>query len=98
MPVEVTGRGTIRTFTVIRVAPEGKQPPYVLALIELEQGPWVMGLLAGREPEEADMGLIGRRVRLISQPVDGLLIAFRGRQDFIPLALIERVSKFLSGT
>jgi uncharacterized OB-fold protein len=73
LPVEVTGRGTIRTFTVIRVAPEGKKPPYVLALVELEQGPWVMGLLTDRDPEKADMGLIGKRVRLAPHPGNGSL-------------------------
>jgi uncharacterized OB-fold protein len=68
LPVEVKGQGTIRTFTVIRVAPEGKQPPYVLALVELEQGPWVMGLLGDETLEEAGMGLIGKRVRLGTHP------------------------------
>lgn len=72
-PVEVKGQGTIRTFTVIRVAPEGKQSPYVLALVELEQGPWVMGVLGEKDPEKADMGLIGQRVRLNPHPGDGSL-------------------------
>jgi uncharacterized OB-fold protein len=73
LPAEVKGQGTIRTFTVIRVAPEGQQPPYVLALVELEQGPWVMGLLMNRDPEKADMGLIGKKVRLSPHPVNGSL-------------------------
>jgi hypothetical protein len=72
-PVEVKGKGTIRTFTVIRVAPEGKQAPYVLTLVELEQGSWVMGLLTDRDPEKADMGLIGKRVRLVPHPGNGSL-------------------------
>jgi uncharacterized OB-fold protein len=70
-PAEINSEGTIRTFTVIRVAPEGKQPPYVLALVELEQGPWVMGLIMDREPEMASMGLIGKKVRLGLHPVKG---------------------------
>jgi uncharacterized protein len=73
LPVEVKGRGIIRTFTVIRVAPEGKQPPYVLVLVELEQGPWVMGLLGDVDPEKADLGLIGKSVRLGPPPVNGSL-------------------------
>ncbi len=72
-PAEIKGEGAIRTFTVIRVAPEGKQPPYVLALVELEQGPWVMGLIVNRDPETADMGLIGKKVRLGPHPVKGSL-------------------------
>jgi uncharacterized OB-fold protein len=70
---EVKGEGTIRTFTVIRVAPEGKQPPYVLALVELEQGPWVMGLLKDTDPEKADMELIGKGVRLAPHLDNGSL-------------------------
>ena len=73
LPVEVKGQGTIQTFTVIRVAPEGKQAPYVLALVELEEGPWVMGLLLDQDLEKADMGLIGKRVRLNPDPDDGSL-------------------------
>ena len=73
LPVEVRGQGTIRTFTVIRVAPEGKLPPYILALVELEQGPWVMGLLTDRDPGKAEMGLIGKSVRFSTHPVNGSL-------------------------
>lgn len=89
LPVEVKGEGTIRTFTVIRVAPEGKQPPYVLALVELEQGPWVMGLLVDTDPERADMGLIGKRVLLAPHLGNGSLSTgeiqvpeFNLRKDF----------------
>jgi uncharacterized protein len=72
-PVEIKGEGAIRTFTVIRVAPEGKQPPYVIALVELEQGPWVMGLIMDRDLEKADMGLIGKGVRFGTHPANGSL-------------------------
>ncbi|MEW5722452.1 MAG: Zn-ribbon domain-containing OB-fold protein [Thermodesulfobacteriota bacterium] len=68
---ELGGRGTIRTFTVIRVAPEGRKPPYIVALAELEEGPWVIGRLEGLDPQAADMGLIGRPVTLGSQMVEG---------------------------
>jgi uncharacterized OB-fold protein len=69
-PVEIAGRGEIRTFTVIRVAPLGFKPPYVVALVELEDGPWVMGNLEGFEPDEAGMDLIGRQVKMGSRAVD----------------------------
>jgi len=64
---EMKGKGTLRSFTVIRVAPEGMKPPYIVALVELEEGPWAIGNLVDINPDEGDMGLMGRRVRLGSQ-------------------------------
>lgn len=68
---ELGGEGVIRTFTVIRVAPEGRKPPYVVAMAALDEGPWVLGNLEGVNPDEADMGLIGKRVRLGRRSVKG---------------------------
>ena len=67
----LSGQGILRTFTVIRVAPEGMNPPYVVAMVELEEGAWVIGNLADINPDDADMSLIGKRVRLGSQMVKG---------------------------
>ena len=66
---EIKGEGTIRTFTVVRVAPEGMKSPYVVAMVELDEGAWTMGNLVDMNPDEADMALIGRKVRLGSQVV-----------------------------
>ena len=68
---EMSGEGTLRTFTVIRVAPEGMDPPYVTALVETEEGAWVMGNLVGINPDNADMSLIGQRVRLGNRTIKG---------------------------
>lgn len=65
---EMAGKGVLRTFTVIRVAPEGMDPPYVLAMVELEEGPWALGQVIGLETEKADMGLLGREVKMGSKP------------------------------
>jgi len=70
-PAELSGQGAIRTFTVIRVAPEGKKPPYIVAMAELDEGPWALGNLVDMNPEEADMDLIGKRVTLGSHVVKG---------------------------
>ncbi len=69
-PVQVKGAGEIRTFTVIRVAPQGFSPPYMVALVELEDGPWVMGNLEGFPPDEAGLDLIGRKVQMGSKELD----------------------------
>ena len=66
---EIKGVGTLRTFTVIRVAPQGKKPPYVVAMVELDEGAWVIGNLVDINPEESSMDLIGKRVALGTQRV-----------------------------
>jgi uncharacterized protein len=66
---EIKGEGIIRTFTVIRIAPEGIPAPYILAMVELVQGSWVIGRIIGLEVDQADMGLIGQKVRLNIQPL-----------------------------
>jgi uncharacterized OB-fold protein len=71
-PTEIKGQGIIRTFTVIRVAPEGIPAPYILAMVELVQGSWVIGRIIGLEPDQAGMGLIGQKVCLRVQPLKDL--------------------------
>lgn len=68
---ELAGLGVLRTFTVVRVAPAGKTPPYVVALAETQEGAWALGNLEGIDPDEAGPDLIGRRVRLGSRRDEG---------------------------
>ena len=51
------GHGRIVTFTVIRYPPTGfeEQAPYVVALIDLESGPRVVGRVNAK-PEEVKIG------------------------------------------
>ena len=53
---QLSGEGTIRTFTVIRVAPEGFKAPYVVVLAQLREGPWLTGLLNSLDPGERHHG------------------------------------------
>ncbi len=68
---KMSGKGILRTFTVIRVAPEGMKPPYVVTMVELDEGAWTVGNLVGINPDDADMSLIGKRVQMGSQTVKG---------------------------
>lgn len=79
----LSGEGVIRTFTVIRVAPEGLQAPYIVVLVELDEGPWLMGNLAGVEPEQAAMNLIRRRVRMGHRVVDQM--RYTAGEGVVPL-------------
>ncbi len=64
--VELKGKGKIRTFTTVNVAPEGREDevPYIILLVELDEGPWIMGNLDGTDPATATMELIGKRVAM----------------------------------
>jgi uncharacterized OB-fold protein len=60
-------KGSIRTFTVIRVGPEGFDAPYVIAMVELDDGPWVVGNLDGIDAKQAGMELIDKKVTVGSR-------------------------------
>jgi uncharacterized protein len=55
-----SGRGQIYTFTVIRQAgmPGFRdEVPYVIALVDLEEGPRLMGNLPGCDPDDVRIGM-----------------------------------------
>ncbi len=64
--VELKGSGKIRTFTTVFVASEGREDevPYTIVMVELEDGPWIMGNLEGIDPSTASMELVGRKVKM----------------------------------
>ncbi len=64
--VEVKGSGKIRTFTTVFVGAEGRESevPYIIVLVELEEGPWLMGNLEGIDPKSATMEIIGKKVKM----------------------------------
>jgi len=64
--VELSGRGTIQTFTTVYVAAEGREAeaPYTIVMVELDEGPWIMGNLIDIDPRKATMELIGKRVEM----------------------------------
>ena len=64
--VRLKGSGKIRTFTTVFVAAEGREDevPYTIVMVELDEGPWIMGNLDGIDPKEASMVLIGKKVTM----------------------------------
>lgn len=64
--VELSGTGEIRTFTTSFVAPQGREAeaPYTIVLVELDEGPWIMGNLIDIDPRNVDMSVIGKKVYL----------------------------------
>jgi len=64
--VELKGSGKIRTFTTVFVASEGREDeiPYTIVMVELDDGPWIMGNLDGIDPAQASMELVGKKVKM----------------------------------
>jgi uncharacterized OB-fold protein len=63
---ELKTDGKIVTFTTIFVGAEGRESevPYTVVIVELEEGPWLMGNLEGIDPKAASIELIGKNVKM----------------------------------
>jgi len=75
----VSGRGTVYTFTVVHRAPTPAyqaDAPYVIAQVELEEGPRISSTLAGVDP---DAVRIGMPVEVVFDDVDAELTLYRFR-------------------
>ena len=58
--IEASGRGTVDSFTVIRQnysRPFRDWIPYVVALVDLEEGPRVMTNIVDCEPDDVSIGM-----------------------------------------
>jgi uncharacterized OB-fold protein len=66
----VSGRGHLHTFTVVHRGQKGFPlgPPYVLAIVELDEGPRMMTNLVGVEPDPAKLE-IGMPVEVVFEDV-----------------------------
>ena len=64
--LQLKGNGKLRTFTSVFVAAEGRESecPYVIVMVELEEGPWLMGNLEGIEPAKVTMDAVGKKVKM----------------------------------
>lgn len=79
--VPAAGRGTIYTYTVARRPTHpifADRVPYVIAIVELEEGPRLTTNIVGCDPEEVRIGM---PVEAMFEDIDeaGTLIMFRPR-------------------
>lgn len=77
--VEASGRGTVYTFTRIRRGrgPWAEHLPYVVAYVELDEGPRVLTNIVGCDPDDVHIGM---PVQVVFEPADdggGVLYRFR---------------------
>lgn len=58
--LECSGKGVVHTFTVVRqygMKPFRDELPYVIAMIDLDEGPRVMGAVTDCEPDAVRIGM-----------------------------------------
>jgi len=57
--VELKGKGKLLSYTVIHVSPIQFQSmaPYTVGIVELEDGPYLPGMIRGVEPEKIRVGM-----------------------------------------
>ena len=66
---DVSGDGTVYSYTVVRHATHfafAGEIPYILAIVELAEGPRLVTALTGIEPDQA---CVGMKVRAVFRPV-----------------------------
>ena len=64
--VQLKGSGKVVTFTVSYVPAEGRdaEVPYTIVMVQLDEGPWLMGNLTDIDPNKVKLDLIGKAVQL----------------------------------
>ncbi len=58
--LECSGRGEVHTFTVVRqygAKPFRDELPYVIAMVELEEGPMILGAVTDVDPDDVRIGM-----------------------------------------
>jgi len=77
---EVSGKGEVHTFSVIHAAPLvgfEEEMPYILAVVQLEEGPFMMANIRNCDPDNVRVGL---KVNVIFEERDG-----RAIPQFVPI-------------
>jgi uncharacterized OB-fold protein len=71
--IELKPAGKILTFTTVYVPAEGREAeaPYIIVMVQMDDGPWIMGNLDGTNPKTASMELIGKAVKMGSKAFAG---------------------------
>ena len=58
--LEASGRGTVHTYTVVRqqgIPAFKAELPYVITMVELEEGPMIFGSMPGVDPDAVSIGM-----------------------------------------
>ncbi|HWP98092.1 MAG TPA: Zn-ribbon domain-containing OB-fold protein [Syntrophomonadaceae bacterium] len=71
--VQLSGQGKIVSFTTSFIAAEGRENevPYTIVMVELDEGPWIMGNLIDMDAKKTTMEVMGKPVQLSSRVFPG---------------------------
>ena len=73
--IELKGIAEIETFTIVRIPPEPFSSPRIVCISRLPEGPRLMGNLIGVECDSVNLEIIGKKVKIGYQGVDGDLLS-----------------------
>ena len=84
-PVRLGQRGTLYSFTVCHVAPEGWRAPYLQAYVQLPEGLRIFSLISSSIEPTAEALRVGMSMELIVEPVQAesevLTFKYRPREE-----------------
>jgi uncharacterized OB-fold protein len=85
--VKLSGYGRVTSYTVTYVAPMGyeNEVPYVVALVELDEGPWIIGRLDVNAERAENENLIGKRVRVYGKEYPSELFYPNREKRVVPM-------------
>jgi uncharacterized protein len=78
--IELSGRGQIVSFTSVYIPADTYTGPlpYLVVMVELAEGPWILGNLCGADPAGTSIEIIGHPVKMdnsLLSPTPGKAIA-----------------------
>lgn len=77
-PFRMKGLGRVYTFSIVRQAPEHfkRQMPYVIAQVELDEGPRLTAQIVNVEPEDVKIGMRVRACfrKITEQGHEGIIV------------------------
>jgi uncharacterized OB-fold protein len=87
----LSGKGTVKTYTVTYVAPMGyeKEVPYVVALVELDEGPWIIGRLDVDPKIAEENDLTDKRVSIFAKEMPSEMFYPMKEKRIVPYFRIE---------
>ncbi len=62
-PTELSGKGELMTYTVIKIPPEGYEAPYIVCLAKTDEGPWIVGRL-DYDAQKMSEEMLGKNVKI----------------------------------
>ncbi|MEM0202823.1 MAG: Zn-ribbon domain-containing OB-fold protein [Archaeoglobaceae archaeon] len=89
--VVLSGKGVVKTYTVTYVAPMGyeKEVPYVVALVELDEGPWIIGRIEVDAKLAEENDLTEKRVSVFAKEMPSELFYPMKDKRIVPYFKLE---------